>query len=786
MDGDLNLDQLAFSKFAVGQPVPRNEDPILLRGQGRYTDDLSLPGQAYAVIVRSGYAHGVINAIDTAEALEMPGVLGVFTGPDLTAAGIKNMPLGMAIPTADGTPPHRPSCPVLISDKVRYVGDPIAIVVAETAVQAKDAAEAVLVDIDPLPAVTSCKEAAQPGAPLIHDGVPGNVAADFHYGDAEKVAAAFAAAAHVTRLEIPNSRIVVCPMEPRSAIAEYDAESDRYTLRVGCQGVFGLKGGLANILGVERDKVRVLTGNVGGSFGMKSQVYPEYLAVFHAAKALGRPVKWTDERGESFVSDSHGRDHEMTAELALDAEGNFLAIRLSGYGNLGAYVGRGTPVPPTANAVKNMIGVYRTPLIEVATKVVVTNTQPVGAYRGAGRPEGNYYMERLVDTAAAEMGIDKIELRRRNHIPEGAMPHKAPNGTVYDSGEFTAVLNEAIIRSDWEGFAARKEESRKRGLLRGRGIGDYLEVTGPPADEMGGIRFEPNGDVTIITGTLDYGQGHWTPFAQILHQTLGIPFDKIKLLQGDSDELIAGGGTGGSKSLMASGTAILQASEKLIEKGKQIAAHILEAAVEDIEFNCGHFVIAGTDRSIEIMDLAAQLKRGVELPGDVPDSLDVQHVLDKVPSAFPNGCHVAEVEIDPETGVVSVAKYSMVNDFGVIVNPLLVEGQAHGGVVQGIGQALMERVVFDESGQFLTGSFMDYALPRASDALEFQITSHPVPAKTNPLGAKGCGEAGCAGSLPAVMNAVVDALSEYGIRHINMPATPLKVWQAIQAAQAPH
>ena len=764
--------------------MPRNEDPILLRGRGRYTDDLSLPGQAYGVIVRSLYAHGIINGIDTEEASQMPGVLGIYTGPDLTAAGIKNMPLGQAVPTIDGSPPHRPSCPVLTSDKVRYVGDPIAIVVAETIAQAKDAAETVVIDIDPLPAVTSCKDAAQPGAPLVHDGVPGNVAAVFHYGDAGKVAAAFAAAAHVTRLEIPSNRIIVCAMEPRSAIAEYDAGSDRYTLRVGCQGVFGLKGGLANVLGVDKEKVRVLTGNVGGSFGMKSSVYPEYLAIFHAAKTLGRPVKWTDERGESFVSDSHGRDHEMTAELALDADGNFLAIRLSGYGNLGAYVGRGTPIPPTANAVKNMIGVYRTPLIEVATKIVVTNTQPVGAYRGAGRPEGNYYMERLVDTAAAEIGIDKIELRRRNHIAETAMPYKAPNGTTYDSGEFTAVLNDAIARSDWDGFAARKEESRNRGLLRGRGIGDYLEVTGPPSNEMGGIRFEPNGDVTIITGTLDYGQGHWTPFAQILHQTLGIPFDKIKLLQGDSDELIAGGGTGGSKSLMASGTAILQASEKLIEKGKQIAAHLLEAAVEDMAFEKGHFVIAGTDRSIGIMDLAEQLRRGMELPGDVPDSLDVQTIMESMPSAFPNGCHIAEVEIDPETGVVSVVKYSMVNDFGVIVNPLLVEGQAHGGVVQGIGQALMERVVYDEDGQFLTGSFTDYALPRASDGVSFQIASHPVPAKTNPLGAKGCGEAGCAGSLPAVMNAVVDALSEYGIRHINMPATPFRVWQAIQEARA--
>jgi carbon-monoxide dehydrogenase large subunit len=541
MDGDINLDQLALTKFGIGQPVPRNEDPMLVRGHGRHTDDLNLPGQAYAVIVRSGYAHGVINCIDAEEASHMPGVLGIFTGPDLAAADIKNMLLGQAVPTADGSPMHRPSCPVLTSDKVRYVGDPLAIVVAEIPAQAKDAAEQVFVDIGSLPAVTSAKAAAAPGALQLHDAVPGNVAAEFHYGDAEKVAAAFAAAAHVTRLDIPSNRIVVCPMEPRSAIAEYDRESDRWTLRVGCQGVFGLKNGLANVLGVERDKVRVLTGNVGGSFGMKSAIYPEYLALFHAAKVLGRPVKRTDERGESFVSDSHGRHHEMTAELALDAAGNFLAIRLSGYGNLGAYVGRGTPIAPTANAVKNMIGVYRTPLIEVATEIVVTNTQPVGAYRGAGRPEGNYYMEHLVDTAA-EMGMDRVELRRRNHILAEVMPYKAPNGTTYDSGEFTALLDETLLRADWDGFETRKEESRARGRLRGRGIGDYLEVTGPPANEMGGIRFEPDGHVTIITGTLDYGQGHWTPFAQVLHQTLGIPFERIRLLQGDSDELIAGAG----------------------------------------------------------------------------------------------------------------------------------------------------------------------------------------------------------------------------------------------------
>jgi aerobic carbon-monoxide dehydrogenase large subunit len=461
VDANINIeiDALAFSKFALGQPVPRNEDPTLLRGEGRYTDDLSLPGQE---LCAAGMRIAVMNATDTEDARSMPGVLGINTGagPDLTTAGIKPMPLGQGIPTSDGAPTHRPSCPVLTSDRVRYVGDPGAIVVAETAAQAKDTAEA-----------------AAPGAPQLHDAVPGNVAAEFHYGDADKVAAAFAAAAHVTRLEIPSNRIVVCPMEPRSALAEYDQASERWTLRVGCQGVFGLRNGLANVLGVERDKVRVLTGNVGGSFGMKSAGYPVYLALFHAARALGRPVKWTDERSQSFISDSHGRDHEMTAELALDAEGNFLAVRVSGYGNLGAYVGRGAGGPPTANAVMNTIGVCKTPLIEVSTRIVVTNTPPVGAYRGAGRPEGNYYMERLVDTAAAELGIDRIVLRRRNHIPEAAMPHKAPSGTTYDSGEFTAVLDQALAQADWYGFSARKEGSRRRGLLRGRGVGDYLEVT---------------------------------------------------------------------------------------------------------------------------------------------------------------------------------------------------------------------------------------------------------------------------------------------------------------------
>ena len=578
------------------------------------------------------------------------------------------------------------------------------------------------------------------------------------------------------------NRIIVNPMEPRAAVAQFDREHGHWTLNIGCQGVFGFRNYIATVLGVGRDKVRVLTDRVGGSFGMKQATYPEHYCLMHAARELGRPVKWTDERSGSFVSDTHGRDAQMTAELALDKDGNFLAIRLTGYGNLGANYG--APGPATRNVQRNTLGVYKTPLIDVNTKCVFTTTTPVGAYRGAGRPEANYYMERLVDMAAREMGIDQVELRRRNHIPAAAMPYKSPNGTTYDSGDFTGLLDQALALADWDGFPARQAESRARGRLRGRGISDYLELTGPPGREMGGIRFEENGTVTIITGTLDYGQGHASPFAQVLATRLGIPFQRIRLLQGDSDELIAGGGTGGSKSMIVSGNAIVGAADKVIESGKQIAAHVLEAAVADIEFRGGRFVIAGTDRSVGLMELAAKIHAGLPLPPEVPQTLDVADTYDGPPSAFPNGCHIAEVEVDPDTGIADVVKYTFVNDFGVVINPLLVDGQAHGGIVQGIGQALRERVVYDAQGQLLTGSFMDYAMPRAEDAPFFVHEFHSVPATTNPLGAKGCGEAGSAGALPTVINALVDALSENGIRHIDMPATPERVWRAIQAARA--
>jgi aerobic carbon-monoxide dehydrogenase large subunit len=687
-------------------------------------------------------------------------------------------------PDRHGQPMRAPLRPVLPTERVRFAGEAVGFVVAETALQAKDAAELVLAEIEPLPAVTDARAALEAGAPQLHDEVPGNLAMDFHYGDADAVAAAFAGAAHVTRLHLINNRLIVNAMEPRSAIGRF--EDGRWILNVGCQGVIGLRNALAtDVLKVDPKQVQVLTGQVGGSFGMKAGVYPEYICLFHAARALGRPVKWTDERSESFMSDNHGRAHEMEAELALDADGRFLAIRLEGYGNTGAYPG--LPIPATMNAVKNVLGVYRTPLVEVSSKIAYTNSSIVGPYRGAGRPEGNYYMERLIDTAAAEMGIDRVELRRRNHVAADAMPYQAPSGMAYDTGEFAALLDEALKLADWDGFEARKAESAKHNKLRGRGIGSYLEVNAPPSKEMGGIRFEEDGTVTMVTGTLDYGQGHAATFAQILVEHLGVPFETVRLLQGDSDQLLVGGGTGGSRSTIASGTALVEAAQQVIDKGREAAAVVLEAATVDIEFADGQFGIAGTDRRIGVIELAREIRAlaaAGKAPADLPATLDVAHVSDNPPSAFPNGCHIAEVEIDRDTGIVEVAAYAMVNDFGTVINPMLVEGQLHGGVLQGIGQALLEHVVYDAQGQLLTGSFMDYAMPRALHAPPFKFASHPVPATTNPLGVKGCGEAGCAGALPAVMNALVDALSPYDIRHFDMPATPERVWQAIHGAAA--
>jgi carbon-monoxide dehydrogenase large subunit len=774
---------IAMQKYGVGQPVRRKEDDTLVRGKGKYTDDFSLPKQAYAWMVRSSHAHGVIKGIDTSAAKTMPGVLGVWTGADLAAANYKPFTCGLPLKSRDGSPLKQTNRMPLATDKVRFVGDPVACVVAETLAQARDAAEAVELDIEPLPAVTDAAEAAKEGAPQLYDHIPGNVALDYHYGDSAKIEAAFATAAHVTKLDLVNTRVAVVPMEPRTGLGHYDKATERYTLQVPTQGVSGNKVVLARILNVPPEKVRILTANVGGSFGMKNLNYPEYACLLHAAKELGRPVKWTDERSGSFLSDSHGRGQKIHAELALDAEGKFLAVRLSGYGNLGAFITGVAPGPLSLNTGKNLASVYRTPLLGVDIKTVLTNTSHAGAYRGAGRPEANYYMERLIDRAADEMGIDRVTLRKRNFIKPAQLPFAAASGVTYDSGDFAGVLAKALEISDHANFPKRKRESRKNGKLRGIAVGSYLEVTAPPSGELGKITFDPDGSVTLMTGTLDYGQGHATPFAQVLSAQLGVPFEKIKLQQNDSDLVRFGNGTGGSRSITATGQAIVEASALVVEKGKKAAAHFLEASEADIEFADGRFTIAGTDRSIGIMELAERVREG-KMPEGVPDTLDVDHATKETVSTFPNGCHVAEVEVDPDTGVIKIVRYAAVNDFGTVVNPMIVAGQLHGGVAQGIGQALMEEVNYDSSGQPITGSFMDYALPRAEDVPTMEIGDHPSPATTNPLGTKGCGEAGCAGSLVCVVNAVIDALSEYGIKHLNMPLTPEKIWRAIQDAKA--
>lgn len=774
---------LALHKFGVGQPVRRKEDETLLRGKGRYTDDCNLPGQFYAVMVRSPHPHGIIRGIGTEAAKAMPGVCAIYTGVDLASAGYAPFNSGLPLKSRDGTPLKQTHHGALPTDKVRFVGEAVAYVVAKTLAQARDAAEAVELDIEPLPAVTDAEAAMQPGAPQLYDHIENNVALDYHFGDTAAVNAVFAAAAHVTTLDIENTRVAAVPMEPRVGLASYDQQNGRYTIQLPTQGVSGNRNTLAKLLGVPTDKVRVLTGQVGGSFGMKNISYPEYICILHAAKTLGRPVKWTDERSTSFLSDSQGRGQQIRAELALDAGGRFLAIRLSGTGNLGAYITGVAPLPLSLNTGKNIGSVYRTPLLSVDIKCVVTNVTLMGAYRGAGRPEANYFLERLIDRAADEMGIDRLTLRKRNFIKPTQMPFTACSGVTYDSGDFAGVFGQALELSDYDGFAKRKKDARKAGKLRGIAVGSYLEVTAPPNPELGKIVFEADGTVRLITGTLDYGQGHATPFAQVLSTFLGVPFERIRLEQGDSDIVHTGNGTGGSRSITASGMAIVEASQKVIAKGKSAAAHLLETAEADIEFADGRFTVAGTDRNIGIMDLAQRLQ-GAELPEGVPASLDVDHTTEGVPSAFPNGCHVAEVEIDPDTGVTRVVRYTAVNDFGTVVNPMIVAGQLHGGVAQGIGQALMEKVSYNADGQPITGSLQDYALPRAEDIPLMTVGDHPVPAKTNPLGTKGCGEAGCAGSLATIVNAALDALKDCGVTTLDMPLTPEKVWRAIHEAKA--
>ncbi|MEN8195505.1 MAG: xanthine dehydrogenase family protein molybdopterin-binding subunit [Pseudomonadota bacterium] len=773
----------AFEKFASGQSVSRKEDPRLLRGEGRYTDDIDLPGMVFGYVLRSPHAHGIIRAIDVSAARAVEGVLVAYTIDDLKAAGYGPFPGSKLLKNRDGSDPQSPARYALADGKVKFAGEGLAFVVAETPEAARDGAEAVMFDIDPLPAIIDPEEALAPGAVQIH-GDAANLCVDWQDGAIEAVGEAFAKASHVTRMRIPINRVVVATMEPRGAVGEYDAASGRFTVHLGCQGVYGMRQTLATaVLKIEPEKLHIVSKDIGGSFGMKSQQFGENLLVLHAARDLGRPVKWIDDRSGAFLSDFQGRDMIADAALALNEEGDFLAMRIDMIGNLGAYMTPFGPVMPSGNIMKNVASLYKTPAIAVTCRCVFTNTVTIAPYRGAGRPEGNYIMERLVDAAARETGRDSLELRRCNLIPAEAIPFKAASGMEYDSGNFPAILAEATAGADWDGYEARRAESAASGLLRGRAVTSYLEVTAGPGKELGAIRFRPDGRVTILTGTLDQGQGHATAFAQIVAERLGVPFDMIDLVQGDSDELKMGGGTGGSKSAMASGNAFALASDAVIENGRQWAAHEMEAAVQDIEFAAGEFRVAGTDRAIGIQDLAARVTATASLPDGLPGSLDAELVTDTPPSAFPNGCHICEIEIDPETGHCRIVRYLAVNDFGNLINPMLVEGQTHGGIVQGIGQALMETAVYDDDGQLLTGSFMDYAMPRAETVPSFDIRHHPVPATSNALGIKGCGEAGTSGAIPTAFNAILDALTPLGVTDLPMPATPERIWRAIREAR---
>lgn len=772
-------------KFGLSQSMRRVEDPRLLRGSGLYADDLALPGQTYGVVVRSPHANARIRGIDASAAKAVPGVLAVFTGADLATAGLGPVPCAIPLKNRDGTPRADTPRPALAVDRVRHVGDPVAFVVAETLKAAKDGAEAVLIDYEPLPAVTDLAAAHQPGAPLVWEGVAGNLCFDWEIGDRAETERLFAEAAHVTRLTVINNRVVVASMEGRVAIGEYDAKTERFTLHANTQGAWLVKRLLAEeVFRLPQDRFRVITNDVGGGFGMKLFVYPEHVMVLFAARALGRPVKWTSDRTEAFLSDTHGRDNITTGELALDAEGRFLALRTRTLANMGAYLSTFGPFIPTGAGTKVLASVYGFRAIYANVLGILTNTTPVDAYRGAGRPEANYVIERLIDQAAREMGIDRVELRRRNMVPPSAMPWRTPVGATYDSGEFAKVLEAALARADWAGFPQRRQEAARRGKKRGIGLAYYLEATGGAPSERAEIRFNDDGTVDVLVGTQSTGQGHETAYVMLTAHELGIPPERIRVVQGDSDVIPTGGGTGGARSLYSEGQAILATAASVIEKGKRAAAEMLEVAPADIAFEAGTFSVVGTDRRIGILDLAAaQRARAAQgLPATLLDSAEVAEIK---AHTFPNGCHVAEVEIDPATGELDIVRYTVCDDMGHVLNPLIVRGQVHGGVAQGIGQAVLERTVYDpESGQLVSGSFMDYGIPRADDLPDIDVDLIEIPCATNPLGVKGAGEAGAVGSPPAVINAVVDALAEDGVSHIDMPVTPERLWRAISAAKA--
>ncbi len=774
----------------IGEPVVRREDERLLTGAGAYSDDFNAAGQARAVFVRSPHAHARIRAIDTTAARAMPGVLAVLTGQGLVAQGIKPIPhspipspgVDIALKNRDGTPTYVAVHHALPPDRARFVGEAVAMVIAETDDQARDAAEAVVVDYEVLPSVTDTAAAAEPGAPTLYDDRPNNVVLDADAGDKKATDAAFARAAKTTRLDTWIQRCTGVTMEPRAATGSYDPATGKYTLNAGSGGAVRMKRALAGTLGVPADKVRVISGDVGGNYGTRNPFYPEFTLVCVAAKTVGRPVKWVCDRAEAFLSDYQGRDLVVSAELAFDAEGRILAMRSSNLSNLGAH---SVNMVPLHKGIQIMTGLYDVPVAYCRARGVLSNTPSTNPYRSAGRPEVVFVLERLMDLAAREHGWDPVELRRKNLIPPERLPYTNPMGATYDTGEFAKNMDLALALNEWDTYAARAAELKKRGMRRGRALINYLESSSGSPRERAEIEVSPEGTVGLVVGTQSSGQGHETSFAQVVVEWLGVPLESIRFIEGDTDVVKEGGGSHAGRSMRLASIVMIKAADKIIEKGKRIAAQLLEAADADIAFEAGRFTVAGTDRSVGIFEVARAARDRADLPGELKGKLD--GVADEVMSflVFPNGCHVCEVEIDPATGAYQVVRYDAIEDVGRIINPLIVHGQSHGGVVQGLGQAMSEQCLYDpETGQLLAGSFMDYGIPRADEVPTFGTGFNEVLTPTNPLGIKAGGEGGTVPALACLVGALCDALQDEGVTHIEMPATPLKVWHAIQDARA--
>jgi aerobic carbon-monoxide dehydrogenase large subunit len=775
MDGG----EIDLGAFGIGQPVRRREDRRFITGSGQFTDDIDIPGQTFGHILRSPHAHARIRAIDTAAAKAAPGVLGVFTIDDLDVDGIHEIPTQASVPGKGGEAMFAPTRPVLARGVVRYVGNPVAYVVAETLDQAKDAAELIEVDYDPLPAVTDLKAAAAPGAPLLYPERGSNLCVHWQSHDGGPADAGFAKAARTVSLDFVNNRVVGSPMEPRVAIGEWDTAVGRYTLTSPTQGVIRVQNSLANIaFKVPKEQMRVVSPDVGGGFGLRGKLFPESVLVLFAARRLGRPIKWRADRQETFLCDVHGRDHSTHGEMAFAADAKILGVRIQSIANAGAYLSDNGPRVSTMAGARIAGTVYDVPAMQLSVRVTFTNTVPVCAYRGAGRPEICYQMERLLDQGAAAFGIGRDEIRRRNFIRPEQLPYKNQVGMVIDSGHFRETMELALQRSDWAGFAARKQASQRQGKARGIGLGYYIEASGGQPTEQAQVRVTPEGRVELIMGTFSHGQGHETAFSQIVAQKLGVPFDAIDFRQGDTEFVKVGNGTGGSRSSQMGGVSSARACDQVVEKARRLAAHALEAAAADITYRNGVFEVAGTDLRMTLRAVAQFAQDPANLPEGETPGLD-ETCLYKRPTEcnFPNGAHVAEVEIDSDSGHLEVVRYTAVDDCGVLINPMLVAGQVHGGVGQGLGQAVLENTAYDpETGQFLAGSFMDYAMPRAEDFPAIEVSFNPVRNPSNELGVKGIGEGGACGAPPAIVSAAADAL---GVTHIDMPLTPESVWRVL-------